>query len=118
MGSAKVDVIMWKDVPDDAMARWRAIFDASTEGLDLSAPCPVCGSHSLHRWFHMHTARPSVQHGRRWAGSGSEWQWCSACGAYQHMSGLVPQWWQPKLVVPEVDLRHDPGPIETARGRT
>jgi len=56
-----------------------------------------------------------MEHGRQWAGSGSEWQWCNQCLAYEHTSGLVPGWWVSDLQVPEADLRHDPAPIEAAR---
>ena len=33
----------WVDVPELTLLTWRAIFYRSTEGEDLSAPCPVCG---------------------------------------------------------------------------
>lgn len=115
MGSAEMVPGGWHDVPGVAAAQWRAIFDASTEGVNVAGVCPVCGSTSLHRYFHTHKVGPINEGGRTWAGSGSEWQWCSHCLAYQHTSGLVPDWWVTPIRVPESDLRHDSGPIEEAR---
>jgi hypothetical protein len=117
MGSAEKKPDHWSDVPEFSLAAWRAIFDASTEGIDVPGNCPVCHSASLHRYFHNHKPGLIIERGRRWSGSGSEWQWCSSCLSYEHTSGLVPEWWVTDIRVPESDLRHDPGPIEEARKR-
>ena len=117
MDSADALVKDWHDVPLNVAANWRAIFDASTEGLDVSGNCPICGAVSLHRYFNTHKAEHSTVGGRDRIGSGSQWQWCSNCMAYEHTSGLVPPWWGTAVSVPESDLMHDPGAIETARLR-
>ena len=44
----------WVDVPELPLLTWRAIFYRSTEGQDLSAPCPVCGRTTLDRWLDLH----------------------------------------------------------------
>ncbi len=118
MGTADIVPIRWRDVPQDKVALWRAIFSASSEGTNVTATCPICGTASLHRYFHLHRAKPTVEGGRKWAGSGSQWQWCSSCLSYEHSSGLVPEWWTQEFDVPESDLMHDPGPIEAAMQRS
>lgn len=105
----------WQDVPESLAGVWRRIFDESMSGLDLDDPCPVCGALELHRWFYLEHERPSEEIGRRWRGSGSQWQWCSNCRSYEHSSGLVPTWWQRDLTVDVDLLRHDPQPLEDAR---
>jgi hypothetical protein len=108
----------WRDVPVEKLPAWQALFDSSTEGLEVSEACPVCGSLSLHRWFNLHKSCPTVEFGRSWVGGGSQWQWCSNCRSYEHSNGLVPDWWNSGLAVPEADLRSDPEPIESARLRS
>lgn len=104
----------WVDVPELTLLTWRAIFYRSTEGEDLSAPCPVCGQASLHRWFDLH--RPSTKYlNDGWQGAGSQWQWCTNCHSYEHTSGLVPIWWAPTRQVPPAVLGHDPDAIEKLR---
>jgi hypothetical protein len=115
MGSGEVEATPWRDVPNDKEAQWRGLFDVSMEGVDLSSACPVCGGRALHRWFNLHRSRPTVEFGRKWVGPGSQWQWCSNCRSYEHTRALVPDWWKSDLVVPEAELHHDPGPIESAR---
>lgn len=110
-------MLPWNDVPLSAVAAWRRLFDVSEEGIDLSAPCPLCGEKALHRWFWLSRPGLTVESNRTWQGKGSQWQWCSACHSYEHSSGLVPEWWRPSLVVADADLKHDPGPIEDARLR-
>lgn len=105
----------WTDVPLEAAARWRQIFDASSEGLDVTAPCPICGEATLHRWFWLFRPAPSAEAGRHWQGKGSQWQWCASCGSFEHSSGLVPDWWHSELAVDPTALTADPGPIEAAR---
>jgi hypothetical protein len=106
----------WKDVPDEALVRWREVFSHSRDGLDVEGVCPVCSHETLHRWFHLHRAEPTEWHGEPWAGRGSQWQWCADCRTYEHSSGLVPMWWDAsELHVDQESLMHDPGPIERAR---
>ena len=107
--------IRWRDIPDDAIGRWRSAFEASTAGLDVAGACPVCRARDLHRWFDLHRSERLNYQGRSWAGHGSEWQWCSNCGSYEHTTGLVPAWWHSDFVVAEDELQHDPEPIERAR---
>lgn len=115
MASANSETHGWHDVPEPLVGAWRHIFDQSTSGLDLDEPCPVCGTLELHRWFHLEREQPREEMGRRWRGSGSQWQWCSNCRSYEHSSGLVPNWWESDLVVDVHLLRHDPQPLEEAR---
>jgi hypothetical protein len=105
----------WHDVPEEKVRVWREAFDASTEGTDLRASCPVCGEQTLHRWFYLHRVQLSVSDGRAWQGRGSQWQWCSSCRSYEHSSGLVPDWWIPTFEIPLEVLKHDPDAIELLR---
>lgn len=104
----------WHDVLEDALPQWRALFDASTEGEDLSERCPVCGQGALHRWFES-SPRIVTAGGIERPARGSQWQWCSECGSYEHTTSLVPSWWMAPRALKGVELRHDPGPIEAAR---
>lgn len=90
----------WRSVPPEYDAAWLAVFQASREGLDLSAPCPVCGVAALHRWYGV---------------GGGLWEWCSACHSFEHYSARVPEWWACGLKVNFFRLQHDPGAIEAAR---
>ncbi len=105
----------WHDVPTETSLQWRTIFDRSAEGINVTGECPICGASALHRYFNLHRSDPSTSDSSRWAGPGSQWQWCSNCRAYEHGSGLVPDWWEAPFTVPERELAHDPGSIEAAR---
>jgi hypothetical protein len=105
----------WQSVADDHRRAWTSVFSASREGIDLSARCPVCGNHALHRWYHLDRERPSEDAGSTWRGHGSEWQWCASCRSYEHYSCLVPDWWDAPFEVDLADLCADPGTIEDAR---
>ncbi|MFF5225829.1 hypothetical protein [Dactylosporangium sp. NPDC000521] len=102
----------WRSVPDALMSAWGDVFDASQEGETLSAPCPVCGATTLHRWFDRHRADPRIIAGLPWWGQGSQWQWCSSCRCYLHASGWVPVWWETAIEVDPSTLTHTPAPIE------
>lgn len=108
------DRTTWHDVPEGSLRRWRAIFDASKEGEDLSEPCPVCGQVALHRWFEA-SRRIERPDGIERPERGSQWQWCSECRSYEHTSSLVPSWWIAPHLLDAAELRHDPDPIEVAR---
>ncbi|WP_196278924.1 hypothetical protein [Catellatospora vulcania] len=102
----------WHGVPREWDVLWGDVFEASEEGSRLAAPCPVCGSPALRRWFDLHDPTPRLYAGIRWAGRGSQWQWCADCRSYLHTSGVVPMWWHTDLVVDPKTLMHDPGPIQ------
>jgi hypothetical protein len=44
----------WRDVPQDLVPAWQAIFSSSHEILHLSAPCPVCGEATLFQFFQLY----------------------------------------------------------------
>ncbi|MEV0568454.1 hypothetical protein [Dactylosporangium sp. NPDC050588] len=107
----------WTTVPDPQMSAWGDVFDASEEGETLSAPCPVCGATTLHRWFDLHRVDPRTVAGRPWQGRGSQWQWCGSCRSYLHSSGLVPMWWRTDIEIDPSVLTHQPGPIDDVVSR-
>jgi hypothetical protein len=106
------DQTEWRDVPEAALRAWIDVFEASREGVDLSAACPVCGAHQLHRWFYRRRPADIVLRGQRFDALGGEWQWCSHCRSYIHYSSFVPDWWTTDVVVPLKALAHHPGPID------
>ncbi len=61
---------------------------------------PVCEGATL-RFLFVRTS--SVRPSR-----GSFWIWCPACGAYEHASANVPEWWI-DVGVPVEELTHAPG---------
>ena len=101
----------WHDVPNEHQTAWLAIFLASQEILNVSAPCPVCGAVALHRWYqvgHPVTDMPGF------VSRGGLWEWCSQCRSFQHFSALVPDWWSCDLEVDTHKLTPYPTAIEDA----
>ena len=107
--------VEWDDVPDERLAAWRLIFGESRESLNLSSTCPVCGKTALHRWYMVGRPVDYSASGTRFVARGALWEWCSACGSFQHYSALVPEWWESDLVVDTGAIRITPDPIEQAR---
>ena len=112
---APVSCLAWRGVPREFEPQWQRIFQATEETLDLTAPCPVCGSHSLHRWYDLNRKRERMFSGKRFVGDGGRWEWCSACCCYEHYSAAVPEWWSCDLEVDRVRLTAEPTAIEDAR---
>ena len=104
----------WQDVPVEHEPAWQAIFLASREGLNLSAPCPVCGVAALHQWYHLWQREDTEAGGSRFIGRGGLWEWCSACRSFAHYSARVPEWWASDLQVDPGQLEHQPAAIEQA----
>lgn len=100
----------WCGVPSEKKAEWQRVFAASTEGLSVSAACPCCGQHGLHRYFGR--ASPLREARAGYAGRGSSWEWCTSCRAYEHASCLVPSWWRPIQGIAEHELTAEPEQIE------
>lgn len=105
----------WQSVPSELMRAWNQIFSASQTGIDVEGVCPVCHSPTLHRWFDLPRAFDEGHERDGFRGRGGGWEWCSSCHAYEHYSGLVPDWWQDTLNVDYASLTHDPEAIEAAR---
>lgn len=109
------DNIRWRGVPLALDREWQAVFQATQEILDLAAPCPVCGSCSLHRWYDLNRERVTEFEGKKFIGGGGLWEWCSACRCYEHYSARIPEWWVCSLKVDASMLTHDPAAVEAAR---
>ena len=105
----------WRGVPLELDREWQTVFQATQEGLNLAAPCPVCGSCSLHRWYDLHRERVREFQGKTFIGDGGLWEWCSSCYCYEHCSAAVPYWWVCNLNVDKSKFTHDPSAIEDAR---
>jgi len=104
----------WNGVPLHLVEIWNDVFQKSPETLNLSSPCPVCGSIALHRWYQIGRPIDKIARGQRFIARGALWEWCSACRTYSHSSALVPEWWSSCLVVNEADLTAEPEAIEKA----
>ena len=92
----------WRGVPQEFSVEWRAAFASQSEGINVSSPCPVCKSMSLRRFFGSTTPSENMPQG--FIGKGASWEWCSACGVYEHASCLVPVWWRPIKIKSERSL--------------
>lgn len=104
----------WQDVPNEHVAQWREVFFSTKEGLNLSAPCPICGCRSLHKFYHLHRLVSKTIGDEKFIGDGSLWTWCSHCLSYEHYSAFVPEWWHDTLPVDEARLSHQPEALEEA----
>jgi hypothetical protein len=111
---AETQDVVWQSVPKQHLDDWQRIFNASQEGLHLAAACPVCGNHSLHRYFHLAKPEPRLLAGKTFVGRGSGWEWCSSCHSYEHFSGFIPAWWHEALPVDHAKLTALPGALEQA----
>lgn len=107
--------LFWRGVPLEFVPQWRRVFQATQEILDLTAPCPLCGSHSLHRWYDLYRTHERVFEGKRFVGDGGLWECCSACRCYEHYSAAIPEWWSCDLEVDLTRVTHEPTAIEDAR---
>jgi hypothetical protein len=86
----------WQGVPLTFIDSWRQLFNAAPqqEAMHLSAPCPVCGQRTLHRYYSLEKVAPRELRGVLYQGPGSYWEWCSSCKSFEHMHGYVPDWWK------------------------
>jgi hypothetical protein len=111
------NIVDWRGVPEIHLPAWRKLFnDAVGSGLDIPYACPVCGNHTLHRYYHLAKLEPRELRGKRFQGMGGYWEWCSSCHAYEHMHGYVPEWWHEKpLDVDHSKLTPIPDVLDAAR---
>jgi len=69
----------------------------------------------LWRWFDRPRPFSQGEGFPGFKGRGGQWQWCSSCYAFEHYSGLVPDWWECDLLVDFAALTHKPEATEVAR---
>ncbi len=106
----------WRGASAEAYQAWRRAFNEDWSGPDLEAPCPVCSSRTLHRWYIQESTDSRVFEGVPFKGHGRLWEWCSTCQTCEYLpDGFVPEWWKAPFTVEPHVLRSDPGPIEEAR---
>lgn len=104
----------WKDVPEESFSQWLNIFNASREGFNVSAPCPICEEKTLHRYYRMDDGEERIIQGNRFIGSGDLWEWCGSCRTFAMYSAAIPEWWTCDLSVDQSSLTLNPEPIEEA----
>lgn len=104
----------WKSVPNEKISEWDKIFYSSQESLDISAPCPVCSAHTLHRYYQIGRPISLLIDGQHFVARGGCWQWCSTCRSYLHSSCFVPEWWSCDLVIDSSKLTAEPTALEKA----
>ena len=107
----------WHGVPPEHRAAWANIFYRSHEGMNLSSPCPVCHTVSLHCWYLLTKPGRVEVCGELFSGRGSKWEWCSHCRSYEHGTAPVPTWWRCDLAVDIGELAHQPEILEVALQR-
>lgn len=100
----------WHGIPEQTRTAWQKAFAGKGGGVRIAYSCPVCGNAELCRYFG--TATTAEYQGPDYLGSGASWEWCAACGAYEHASGLVPSWWTPLPLPDEYRLTAEPGELE------
>lgn len=109
-GSSNMQEKYWKSIPKEYIEEWKFIFDMNREGANLSNSCPICNSKSLHRYYHKNNTGNEILYNDR----GAEWQWCSSCRHYEHLEGVVPNWWSHDLHIDGNKLSHVPEIIDRA----
>ena len=108
----------WQGVPTATVDAWRSLFNSAptSEAMNLTVPCPVCGARTLHRYYALEKEAPRELRGASYRGPGSYWEWCSTCHSFEHMHGYVPAWWSvPLLNVDHARLTAVPDLLEAAR---
>jgi hypothetical protein len=111
-----MDGMSWHGTSTEEMFRvWDKVFFSSAEGLNLSAPCPVCGQTDLHMYYDVGRPEEMVFEGVRYVAKGALWTWCSSCYTYEHYNSRVPDWWSCDLALDKSKLTALPSEIERAR---
>lgn len=100
----------WHGIPEQSRTAWQKAFAETGDGVRIASSCPVCGNAELCRYFGTATTVGNPRPGD--LGRGARWEWCAACGAYEHASGLVPSWWTPLPLPDEYRLTAEPGELE------
>lgn len=100
----------WHGVPEQSRTAWQIAFAEKGGRARITIACPVCGNAELCRYFGTATTTNKSRPG--YLGRGASWEWCTACGAYEHASGLVPSWWAPVSLPDESRLTAEPGELE------
>lgn len=113
----------WDGVPQDRVEAFHRPFVMAfrdrVSSVQLDIACPICGVPQL-RWYwrlYRRSAPTADDDGNVFVGRGGHWEWCAACGAYEHSSAAVPDWWSGHDVLDQVPmdrLFHDPGTLEAA----
>lgn len=104
----------WIGVPVEKALAWREAFRGA-ESLNVTTPCPVCGSLSLRHYYLLDKLAPREMRGVKFSGPGSYWAWCATCGAYEHATSFVPESWKgPVLPVRNELLTPMPEELEAA----
>ena len=85
---------MWNDGNDKIMEIMDRLDDKDSV---FPIQCPVCGKKDGHLCIH----RYDEHHGGIWI-------WCSKCGSYSHMSGIIPDWWENMPGIEEGKLEAEP----------
>lgn len=104
----------WQEVPYEFKDKWKLIFDSNKDGKDLLNSCPICNAKTMHRYFQINKKIDKIIGDIKYIADGDEWQWCSNCRHYEHMSSLVPYWWKNDLVIDGSKLTAIPEVIEMA----
>lgn len=60
--------------------------------------CPICGKKAVHSYLHRFDDDEK----------GAAWVWCGECGAFSHVTYLIPEWWENYPQIDEEELVSDP----------
>lgn len=96
---------VWQGVASDKQQEWQIIFSQPSAGIDVNGACPICQSHTLHRYYD--GIGPKLR--------GGLWEWCSSCYSYEHHSAKIPEWWTDSLDLKNIEVTAEPEALEIAR---
>ena len=65
----------WSGVAEEYQEEWENIYYKSKESLNLSAPCPICSTFALHRWYQVGKSIDRVIEGSKFIATGALWEW-------------------------------------------
>ena len=98
----------WRGVPEKFQAEWEKKFASDPYSWILESICPVCGTQSLKRYYHLDKHGESYFGKVKYIGRGSLWEWCSNCKSYEHMSVAIPAEWNYPIIIKPECIMHDP----------
>lgn len=89
---------MWNE--DDKML---TLFNQFEKKEPFPCVCPICGKISVHGYLHRFDDDEK----------GAAWVWCEECGAFSHVTYLIPTWWRNFPGIDEDELVSDPDYLNT-----
>ncbi len=99
----------WRGVPKECQKDWnKAANSFFLDGYSLKE-CPCCHEGMLRVYWYASAADNWLSFDGKKRRRAGGWMWCPACHAYEHWSGVAPDWWpRAEPPVPGDILYHSP----------